>query len=186
MSSPSWFIYEIGYLTQAPDAYVCTYTDGVTPSTDICTQANICDGDSRIATWEADPDSEKTLYNWQQKLDLTCVDDWKIGMIGASLFIGWCVTLLWLPALADKKGRKNIFWLGMTIDLLLYTGLMITDSLAVMITLYFTFGMMCSIRINVGYIYLMECLPKKAQTPVTSGWNVQEAMIYVIGTLYFW
>ena len=114
------------------------------------------------------------------------MDDWKIGMIGASLFIGWCITLLWLPAMADKKGRRKLFWAGMTGDLLLYTGLMITDSLVVMIILYLCFGMLCSIRIQVGYVYLMEMLPKKAQTNVTSGWNVQEAMIYVIGTLYFW
>ena len=32
----------------------------------------------------------------------------------------------------------------------------------------------------------MEMLPKQHQTAVTSGWNVQEAMIYVLATLYFW
>lgn len=153
---------------------------------DICTKEYICAGDDRIATWEADPNSTKTLYNWQQKLDLTCVDDWKIGMIGASLFIGWCVTLLWLPSIADKKGRRNLFWFGMVCDLALYTGLMLTHRLGVMIFIYFCFGMICSIRIQVGYVYLMEVLPKKAQTHVTSGWNVQEAMIYVVGTIYFW
>ena len=25
-------------------------------------------------------------------------------------FIGWCSTLLWMPALADKYGRKYLFW----------------------------------------------------------------------------
>ena len=83
-------------------------------------------------------------------------------MIGASLFLGWCVTLLWVPALADKNGRKKIFWFGMFCDLMLYTGLLITSSLGVMIALYFCFGMVCSIRIQIGYVYLMEMLPKKA------------------------
>ena len=90
------------------------------------------------------------------------MDDWKIGMIGASLFLGWCVTLLWLPTMADKNGRRKIFWLGMICDLLLYTGLLITDSLAVMICLYFVFGMVSSIRVQVGYVYLIEMMPKKA------------------------
>ena len=103
-----------------------------------------------------------TLYNWQQKLDLTCVDEWKIGMIGASLGFGWCSTLLWLPILSDKTGRKRIFQFGMLSDLLLYTGLLLTDSLAVMIMLYFIFGMMTSIRVQVGFVYLMEILPKNA------------------------
>ena len=28
MSSPSWFIYEIGYFTQAPDEYICKNAEG--------------------------------------------------------------------------------------------------------------------------------------------------------------
>jgi len=68
-------------------------------------------------------------------------------MIGATFFLGWCVTLLWLPGMADKKGRRKIFWLGMLIDLLLYTGLMITTSYGVMIFLYLCFGMICAIRV---------------------------------------
>ena len=112
MSAPSWFIYEVGFYTQAPDQYICKDADGNVLPADVCTKDNICDGDSAIASWEADPSSDKTLDNWQQKLDLTCIDDWKIGMIGASLFLGWCVTLLWLPPIADKKGRRKIFWIG--------------------------------------------------------------------------
>ena len=93
-------------------------------------------------------------------------------MIGASLFIGMAVTLLWLPSIADRKGRKNVYWLGMACQLLLYTGLMFTRSLTMMIVLFFLFGMLSSIRLNVGYIYLMEVLPKNAQTNVTSCWSV--------------
>ena len=32
----------------------------------------------------------------------------------------------------------------------------------------------------------MEMLPKKMQVAVTSGWNIQEAAIYVVATVYFW
>ena len=63
---------------------------------------------------------------------------------------------------------------------------MLTHDLKVMIFLFFSVGAMSSIRVNVGYVYLMELLPKKAQTPVTSGRNVLEAFIYVLATLYFW
>lgn len=114
------------------------------------------------------------------------MDEWKVGMIGASFFIGWASTLLWLPAFADRNGRKKIFWAGQVIDLLLFTGLMLTHELIVMIIIFFCFGAMSSLRVNVGYVYLMELLPKKAQTPVTSGRNVLEAFIYVLATLYFW
>ena len=35
MSSPSWFVYEVGYLTQSTDDYLCTDAAGVTTS---CTE----------------------------------------------------------------------------------------------------------------------------------------------------
>ena len=112
ISGPSWFIYEVGYLIQEPDAYICTYTAPVPAGSEICTKYNICADDPRIATWQADPSSDKFLDNWKQRLELTCVDDWKIGMIGASLFLGWTLTLLILPSYADRRGRRKYFWIG--------------------------------------------------------------------------
>ena len=55
-----------------------------------------------------------------------------------------------------------------------------------MIAIWFLFGALSSVRMNIGYVYLMEMLPEKWQTPITSIWNVQEAFIYVLATLYFW
>ena len=64
MSSPSWFVYEIGFLTQEPDKYICTYTTPIPAGLDICNKDNICAGNPWIATYEADPNDDKTLYNW--------------------------------------------------------------------------------------------------------------------------
>ena len=63
MSAPSWFIYEVGYMTQAPTDFVCTYYS--TTDMPACTKENICDDNPAIKSWEADPDSPKTLDNWQ-------------------------------------------------------------------------------------------------------------------------
>ena len=45
MSAPSWFIYEVGFFTQAPDQYICKDADGNVLPADVCTKDNICDGD---------------------------------------------------------------------------------------------------------------------------------------------
>ena len=50
-------------------------------------------------------DSDKSYINWQQKLDLMCIPPWKVGMLGTVYFIGWAITLLWLPRFGDKFGR---------------------------------------------------------------------------------
>ena len=115
-----------------------------------------------------------------------CVSPWKVGFIGSAFFLGWCTTILWLPRLSDKYGRKKFFVVGMAIQLLLYTLLMVCESLDAMIALMFAFGMNCSIRINVGYIYLMELMPQNKQTLVGTIWNIGEAMIYFMATIYFW
>jgi MFS family permease len=93
-------------------------------------------------------------------------------MIGASLFLGWCVTLLWLPNIADRKGRKRVFWAGMISQMVFYIGLLVTTNLYVMIAMWFIFGMLSAIRIQVGYVYHMELLPRKWQTPITTIWNI--------------
>ena len=53
----------IGYLTQAPNSFVCAYADPNDQPP--CTKENICAYDPRITSWKADPDSSMTLYNWQ-------------------------------------------------------------------------------------------------------------------------
>ena len=45
---------------------------------------------------------------------------------------------------------------------------------------------MSPLRINVGYVYLMELMPVKVQTTVTSLWSAMETTIYIIATIYYW
>ena len=162
MSATAWFVQESGYLTQEPDGYICYDSQGQQLPEDVCTKDNICADDSPIASWEIDTSSGDTLYNFQQRLDLTCVDSWKVSAIGSSFFLGWASTLLWLPRFADRGGRKKIFWLIMFIDLLLYTAMLLVKNLAAMISIWFLFGCMQSVSAQVGYVYLTEMMPKRA------------------------
>ena len=115
-----------------------------------------------------------------------CATPWKVGFIGSAFFLGWCTTILWLPRLSDGNGRKKFFMAGMALNMLLYTMLMTCESLDAMIFVMFCFGMTTSIRINVGYVYLMELVPENKQTLIGTCWNIGEAMVYMIGTIYFW
>ena len=64
LSGPMWWVYEVGYLSQAPDKYVCSYaSEKDMPE---CTKENICSSNPAIVSWEADPDDPKTLNNWQK------------------------------------------------------------------------------------------------------------------------
>jgi len=129
-----------------------------------------------------DPDS---LHNWVEKLDLTCKPSWKIGMLGSAFFIGWICTILIIPRQSDTHGRK-IFWqVGMFLQTLCFVVMDWTHSLDVMIGVIFMIGCLSSIRISIGYVYMMELLPKNKQTAVGSTLNVMEGFTLLAITIYY-
>ena len=74
----------------------------------------------------------------------------------------------------------------MTVNLLMYSVMLYTHSLDVMLFSIFIMGAFCSIRVNIGFLYLLEMMPKHLQTRVGSIWNTSEACIYLLATIYFW
>ena len=68
--------------------------------------------------------------------------------------------MLWLPSMGDKYGRKKLFVFGMLLNLVCYTVLMVTHDLNLMIASIFVQGALNSIRVNIGYLYLLEMMPK--------------------------
>ena len=81
-------------------------------------------------------------------------------MVGSAFFAGWVCTLLILPPLSDKYGRKYFFQLGVFLNLIVYYIIMETRSLNVMIAAQFLCGMLNSLRTSVGFVYLMELVPR--------------------------
>ena len=76
-------------------------------------------------------------------------------------FIGWASTLLWVPMLSDTRNRKKFFVSSMIVVFFVMTGMLMTSSLDLMLFYMFLLGAITSARINVGYIYLMELVPKQ-------------------------
>ena len=62
---------------------------------------------------------------------------------------------------------------------------MVTNNVAIMLILIFAQGTLSTIRINIGYLWLMELLPKRHQTAIGSIWNVYESFVVMVGPLYF-
>ena len=114
------------------------------------------------------------------------MDEWKVLLLGSWYFIGWCSTLLWLPAMGDKFGRKNLFWLGSALNAVATGIMLLTKSLIVMSICIFATGFLSALRQNIGYVYVMELVPRKFQTPLTSAIQIVGAFGYVIASVIFW
>ena len=112
-----------------------------------------------IKSWKIDTESESSLINWHEKLDLTCVPEFKAASIISAYFVGWAIALLFLPRLADIYGRKKIFLAATSMNLTLMTVVLMTTSLNLMIATFFGLGVATSVRITVGYNYLIEFAP---------------------------
>ena len=60
---------------------------------------------------------DEYLDNWVDKLDLLCESKLKIGLIGSVYFAGVITTLLFVPPLSDRYGRKVIFVVSLLVSL---------------------------------------------------------------------
>ena len=106
--------------------------------------------------------------------------------MGSALMIGWCTTMLWVPRLADKYGRKWIFCGGMAGNLFFFTIMLMTHNVNVMIFVIFCIGALQSIRVSIGFVYFIELMPTKRQTLYGTIWGISECSIYLFATIYFW
>ena len=64
--------------------------------------------------------------------------------------------------------------------------MLLTHSLLVMTCIFFCFGCVSTMIIEIGYVYLMELMPAKNQPHVTTIWSVQESLIYITCVVWFW
>ena len=68
----------------------------------------------------------------------------------------------------------------------MYTILLATDTYGVMIVVLFFMGMTSPLRIQIGWVYLLELVSDKYQTLIGTCFSVLQAQIYLISTFYFW
>jgi len=185
MNATGYFFYLLSYLTLQPKYYKCVFTDPQPLDPEAaCIDDNICS--DRVVSYEIDWSSIYSIHNWVEKLDLICCPGWKVGMMGSMVFVGWVVTLPWVPRLSDMYGRKMIFNIGMLIDLAMFIIMFFTTKIDSMIMVTFMFGLATTIRVNIGFVYMMELMPKRNQTFYGSAYNVLESSVLLLGTLYFW
>ena len=73
----------------------------------MCTKRDICNSALPHTDYRAVYD-EETFDNWVDKFELLCLEGYKIGLLGSLFFVGIATSTLFIPALADKYGRKGV------------------------------------------------------------------------------
>jgi len=179
-NSTGFFYYCFSYLELMPQ-FTCNYVG----STDqfACEPKDFCD-DSSIS-YNINYDDSRSLYNWVEKLNLICRPQWQIGLLGSSVFIGTVVTFF-VPVLSDKYGRKTFFQVGVAINLIAYTFIMVNTSFWVQCVLLFIVGLNSPTTYVIGFGYLQELVGNKHKSIYATLWNLSEGLIFVYSTIYYW
>ena len=116
---------------------------------------------------------------------MMCWPKANIGLISSQFMIGWCFTLLFIPRMGDVWGRKQMVAYCNFVSVVLYWLTLNSPNVYVLGTVLFTWGLFNSCRTNIGYLYMIELMPKKDQGTVGTVWNCIEGSINLFATLWF-
>ena len=131
--------------------------------------------------------SKETFNNWAgpNKLDITCLPNSEIGMIGSLFFFGLAISSALIPPISDKYGRKWNFYICFVIQTVCYILLFQSKSFNFTKLLYFIIGICAGSFISVCPTYMNEFLPTQNQNLITSLLNSADALIIVIHAIYY-
>ena len=115
-----------------------------------------------------------------------CDPFWKATLIGTCFIFAQCLTMLIVPKLADKFGRKPAFMIARIMDSCLYGIVLFTTSYKLMLAAMIGLGLTTPARLNVGLPYMNEWFPRRRQTLVQVLRFVEQACITVFFILYYW
>ena len=85
-------------------------------SSDHCKPNYFCKNNSTIS-WVRDNDSHSSLNNWMDDFDMDCTPSTLISAFGMAFFTTYAFGNVFLPPLADKYGRKNVFLISLSVQM---------------------------------------------------------------------
>ena len=115
-----------------------------------------------------------------------CQPDWKPGLLGSVFFLFWSASLLFVPKLADKFGRRWIYLSSRLIETALYIASVAISEYWGMVGLMSVFGLAAAGRINVQAVYIQEWVPRKSQTHWSVMFSVDSAFSELLALSLLW
>ena len=115
----------LGFLEKVPKEYVCTYESDPGKEV-ICKPEEFCK-DPTVLSFHPNMELHDSYINWISHYNLTCIDGAHIGMIGSCFFIGWILTLMFIPRLSDTNGRNKFIIVSNVIQTMAFFVVILRD-----------------------------------------------------------
>lgn len=108
-----------------------------------------------------------------------------MALLGSMYFAGWATTILIVPLIADKKGRKWPFTLSVLVTALTMVGFFLSRKLWFSIMLMYIVGAGNSGRVMVGFVFGQEFLTPFWQVIFGTAFHFIDNSTALITTAYF-
>lgn len=117
---------------------------------------------------------------------MICVPKPIIGLMGSAYFGGWAATILFIPMLSDKYGRKQLFFWALVVSVItMFLMIFVSGNFYFTMGLMFISGMATSGRTTIGFIYAGEFLAPKWRIVFGVTFLFVNGLTGLIITLYF-
>ena len=93
------------FLEKMPREFFCVYQGS--DEEQICVPEDFCK-DSTVVSYKPNMELSDSYVNWISQFDLACASKTKMGLLGTAFFLGWLLTLTFVPRLSDLYGRNTI------------------------------------------------------------------------------
>ena len=103
--------------------------------------------------------------------------------MGTLIFVGWTISALIVPRLADLYGRKWTFVVNTLVQLAALVTIIYSTSYTVVCCALFMIGACSSGRWTVSYVYLMEFLTEKNIKGIGPFFNASAGISFVVASL---
>ncbi len=107
-------------------------------------------------------------------------------MIGSAYFVGYSVSCLIIPRIADIYGRRLPYIVSSFIQFLVYFGIFFSRDSLMTIALILIFGFCGAGRSGIGYLYLLEMMPADWKTMVGTLTHSVNSCTFIVSAIYFW
>ena len=106
--------------------------------------------------WKVNWNESASMHNFIVDFDLHCTNNIYIGMIGSCIFFGFMLGAFVFPHLADKVGRKKVFFRFFIIHIGGTALVSLAPNFYYLYAGFFLIGLGSTVRTAVGFVHACE------------------------------
>ena len=116
---------------------------------------------------------------------MECAPKAQFGLLGGTFFIGYSISSLFVPRLADLYGRRPVTLINLLAQVLLQCALVFSTSFTLSAILLLAMGLCASGRMQVSYVYLTEFLTETKTKRFGPFINASQLLPQVLASIAF-